>query len=290
MSYRTVVVTKRCKLDLRMNYLEIRQVDEKKRVLMDEISTLVLENPAISLTGCLLSALVAKKVNIILCDAQHNPQGTILPLAGSHDSTRKIRQQLAWGEGTRGLIWTAVVKEKIRQQGLFLKELKKQREATLLESYLEDVQFKDATNREGHAAKVYFNALFGLDFTRDAETPINSALNYGYALLLSLVNREISASGYLLQLGLFHDNIFNPFNLSCDLMEPFRIVVDRYVYNARYTAFDTEEKHDLLNILSQEVQIKNTKQVFPNAVKIYVKSVLQALNQEDLSVLAFYWI
>ena len=94
-------------------------------------------------------------------------------------------------------------------------------------------------------------------------------MNYGYALLLSLVNREISASGYLLQLGLFHDNIFNPFNLACDLMEPFRIVVDRYVYNARYTAFDTEEKHDLLNILSQEVQIKDTKQVFPNAVKIY---------------------
>jgi CRISPR-associated endonuclease Cas1 subtype II len=273
-----------------MNYLEIRQVDEKKRVLMDEISTLILENPAISLTGCLLSALLAKKVNVILCDVQHNPQGTILPLAGCHDSTRKIRQQLAWNMEQRGLVWTAIVKEKIRQQGLFLRELGKQREAVLLESYLKDVQFKDATNREGHAAKVYFNALFGLDFTRDAENPTNSALNYGYALLLSLVNREISASGYLLQLGLFHDNIFNPFNLSCDLMEPFRIVIDRYVYNAKYTAFDTEEKHDLLNVLSQEVQIKDTKQVFPNAVKIYVKSVLQTLNQKDLSTLAFYQI
>ena len=290
MSYRTVVVTKRCKLDLRMNYLEIRQVDEKKRVLMDEISTLILENPAISLTGCLLSALLAKKVNILLCDAQHNPQGTILPLAGCHDSTRKIRKQLAWNREQCGLVWTAIVKEKIWQQAVFLKELGKIKEASLLESYWSDVQFKDATNREGHAAKVYFNALFGMDFTRDAEIPTNSALNYGYALILSLVNREISASGYLLQLGLFHDNIFNPFNLSCDLMEPFRIVVDRYVHKAGYAEFDTDEKHDLLNVLSQEVLIKNTKQVLPNAIKIYVKSVLQALNHEDLSVLAFYRI
>ncbi|XOQ51769.1 MAG: CRISPR-associated endonuclease Cas1 [Succiniclasticum sp.] len=288
MSYRTVVVTHRCKLDLRMNYLEIRQVDDKKRVLMDEISTLILENPAISLTGCLLSALLAKKVNIILCDSQHNPQGTILPLAGSHDSTRKIRQQLSWNTEQRGLVWTAIVKEKIRQQSLFLQELEKKREAELLESYLTAIRFKDETNREGHAAKVYFNALFGLDFTRDADIPTNSALNYGYALLLSLINREICACGYLLQLGLFHDNIFNPFNLSCDLMEPFRILVDRYVKNAEYTAFGTEEKHDLLNILNQEVQIKNTKQVLPNAVKIYVKSVFQALNQGDVSALEFY--
>ena len=41
-------------------------------------------------------------------------------------------------------------------------------------------------------AKVYFNGLFGMEFTRSADTVTNSALNYGYALLLSVFNREIS--------------------------------------------------------------------------------------------------
>ena len=87
----------------------------------------------------------------------------------------------------------------------------------------------DVTNREGHAAKVYFNALFGKDFTRTEECPINAALNYGYALILSCFNREIVSNGYITQIGLFHDNMFNPYNLSSDLMEPYRVVVDRMV-------------------------------------------------------------
>ena len=91
------------------------------------------------------------------------------------------------------------------------------------------MEFGDATNREGHAAKVYFNALFGMDFTRTAENSINAALNYGYSLLLSTCTREIAINGYITQLGLFHDNMFNPFNLAFDLMEPFRPLVDNLI-------------------------------------------------------------
>ena len=94
-------------------------------------------------------------------------------------------------------------------------------EAELLQGYLEEITYGDATNREGHAAKVYFNALFGKDFTRTDDLLINTALNYGYSILLSAFNREIVLNGYLTQLGLFHDNMFNRFNLASDLMEPF---------------------------------------------------------------------
>ncbi len=80
--------------------------------------------------------------------------------------------------------------------------------------YINEIEFGDVTNREGHAAKVYFNALFGMDFTRSAENVTNAALNYGYSLLLSTFNRCVVANGYITQLGLFHDNVFNQFNLS----------------------------------------------------------------------------
>ena len=93
MSWRTVVITKRCKLDYKMGYLVVRD-EETKRIFLDEIAILMLENTAISLTGCLLSALVEKKIKVIFCDEKRNPQSELLPLYGSHDCSRKLRTQI----------------------------------------------------------------------------------------------------------------------------------------------------------------------------------------------------
>lgn len=146
----------------------------------------------------------------------------------------------------------------------------------------------DVTNREGHAAKVYFNALFGKDFTRTEECPINAALNYGYALILSCFNREIVSNGYITQMGLFHDNMFNPYNLSSDFMEPYRVVVDRMVRGRRWEKFESEEKHEMLQVLNQEVILERKKECVINAIKIYTKSVFDALNDKDISLIRFY--
>lgn len=45
----------------------------------------------------------------------------------------------------------------------------------MLSGYTEQIELADTTNREGHAAKVYFNALFGMEFTRSADIAINAA-------------------------------------------------------------------------------------------------------------------
>ena len=86
-----------------------------------------------------------------------------------------------WSDDIKGYIWTEIVTEKIRKQAEFLNETGKKDEAALLREYISSIEFNDASNREGHAAKVYFNALFGLDFTRSAECVTNAALNYGDA-------------------------------------------------------------------------------------------------------------
>lgn len=290
MSFRTVVINKQCKLDFRMNYMEIRQAESKKRIYLDDIEVLMIENPAISLTGCLLSELMRRKVKVIFCDHRHNPQSELISYYGAYDSSRKVRRQLDWSQEVKGAVWTAIVTEKIRQQGSFLKELGYEREAGLLSSYVEEMTFCDEHNREGHAAKVYFNALFGMSFSRDDDSHINAALDYGYTVITALFNREITALGYLTQLGLFHDNIFNAFNLSCDLMEPFRILLDRYVYARvkKWNVFSVEEKHELLEILQAEVKISSRQQVFTNAVHIYVQSVFNALEEADVGKICFY--
>lgn len=287
MSWRTVVITSRCKLDYKMGFMVIR-AEETKKIFLDEIAVLMIENPAVSLTGCLLEALVEKKIRVIFCDAKRSPNAELVPYYNSYDSSRKIKAQINWSADVKGAVWADIVAEKIRKQSDFLRDLQKSDEAALLRSYIPQIEMHDATNREGHAAKVYFNALFGMEFTRSEENATNAALNYGYGIILSAFNREITAQGYLTQLGIFHDNMFNHFNLSCDLMEPFRILVDRKVKAMDRSELSVEEKHHIIGILNDTVTINNTRQTVLNAVKHYCRSIFDALNERDLSLIQFY--
>lgn len=287
MSWRTVIISNQSKLDYKMGYMVVRS-EEIRRVLLDEIAIVIIENPAVSITGCLIEAFIEKKIKVVFCDAKRSPAAELIPHHGSHDSAAKIRMQVTWPEEVKAQVWREIIIEKIRKQADFLLELRRDREATLLLSYIDQVELLDARNREGHAAKVYFNALFGMSFTRSADTPVNAALNYGYSLLLSAFNREISANGYLTQLGIFHGNMFNPFNLSSDLMEPFRILVDRIVCAMELATFGKAEKHAIWEVLGQSILIGKTRQTVLNAIRIYTRSVFDAINDKDISLIQLY--
>ena len=281
------MISNRAKLDLQMGYMVVRG-EETVKIHLGEIGTLMVENTAVSLTVSLLAELTKRKVKVIFCDEKRNPSSELISLYGSHDTSNKVRKQIAWKEQTKEAVWTEIVTEKIRKQEKLLEILEKGGEADLLTSYLQEMQWNDATNREGHAAKVYFNALFGMDFTRTADTSTNAALNYGYSIILSAFNREVTSGGYMTQLGLFHDNMFNAFNFSSDLMEPFRILVDQMVVKMNLSKFEHEEKMQLVNLLNQEVEIDGKVQYVVNAIKVYCKSVFDALNEDDSSLIRFY--
>lgn len=289
MNWRIVVIENQAKLDYKMGYMVVRGL-ETKRVLLDEIGILLIENPAVSLTGILIEALTEKKIKVIFCDRKRNPVAELMPHHRCHDSAAKIRTQIVWEQNIKDIIWRDIVSEKIRKQSEFLVEIGKIQQAGMLSEYVKQVELADATNREGHAAKVYFNALFGMDFTRSADIPANAALNYGYSLVLSAINREVSANGYLTQLGIFHNNMFNHYNLSCDFMEPFRILLDRMVYSMQPTKFEQDEKHFMWTLLDQKVMIDGQNQFVMNAIKIYTKSVLDAINDKDSAEIKFYSI
>lgn len=286
MSWRTVVISNSAKLDYQMGYVVVRGADTNK-VHIDEIEMLIIESTAVAITAALLSELTKKKVKVIFCDEKRNPSSELIPYYGAHDTSAKVRNQIAWSTDTKAAVWTEIVSEKIKKQAEHLKEYGLE-EADMLFQYIKELEFGDSTNREGHAAKVYFNALFGMDFTRTSENSVNAALNYGYGLLLSTFNREIVANGYITQLGLFHDNMFNQFNLGSDLMEPFRPFVDRVVKKLMPDKFEHDEKVEILKILQQEVTIAGRSEYLTNAIKIYTKSVFDSLNDEDVSLIKFY--
>ncbi len=288
MSWRIVVITKRAKLDLQLGKLVVRS-DEVVKIVLSEISTILIESTAVSLTTSLIAELAKRKIKVIFCDEKRNPSCELMNYYGSHDTSNKIRKQIGWKTRTKEAVWTEIVAEKIRKQKELLEIIGKE-ESGLLAGYLEELEWNDATNREGHAAKVYFNALFGLDFTRTEDNLNNAALNYGYSIILSAFTREVVANGYLTQLGLFHDNMFNQFNLASDLMEPFRILIDRKVIEMELVQFEHKEKMELVNVLNGEVQIDGKMQYVNNAIKIYCKSVFDALNEDDSSLIRFYRI
>ena len=286
MSWRIVVVSNSAKLDYQMGYLTVRQTTTTK-IHLSEISIVIIESTAVSMTAYLLCELMKKKIKVIFCDEKRNPSSELIPFYGCHDTSMKMRKQIEWSKNDKASVWTEIVAEKIRKQAELLKECGR-KEADMLTGYIKELQLGDSTNREGHAAKVYFNALFGMDFTRTAENSVNAALNYGYGIILSAFNREIVANGYITQLGLFHDNMFNQFNLGSDLMEPFRPLIDRKVLAIKPEKFEHEEKMRVLDVLNEEVSIGGKKEFVNNAIRIYCKSVFDALNDKDLSLIKFY--
>ena len=287
MTWRTVVIRERAKLDYSLNFMTVRQEAGVKKISLGEIYMVIVENTAVSFTAVLLNELVKNKIKVVFCDEKRNPSSELIQYYGSHDTSLKYKNQLEWSKESKEQIWTRIVYEKIFNQMQFLKKLNKE-EYRLLEQYLSELEWNDSTNREGFAAKVYFNALYGMDFSRNKECFINAALDYGYSIILSAFNREIVASGYFTQLGLCHRNPFNKFNLSSDLMEPFRILVDEEVYNLEGTEFTKDHKNKLINILNKTIMIDDKNQTVANAIKIYCRSLFSTLAENDLEYVKMY--
>jgi len=287
MSWRTVVVTGVSKLDYKLGYMVVRG-EKPLRVFIDEIETLIVESTAVSMTAYLLNELVKHKVKVVFCDEKREPTSELLPYYGCHDTSLKVAIQAKWSDNAKKLTWTEIIREKISQQAYVLEKCGHDKEASKLRAYIPDVTPGDSTNREGHAAKVYFNTLFGMDFCRRDESVINSALNYGYAILLSAINREIVAKGYVTQLGVHHENQFNNFNLGCDFMEPYRPIVDLMVYESDMEEFGTKEKHYMAQLFEHKVSVNGREEYLSNAIKLYVASLLDFLENEGESVIRFY--
>lgn len=285
--WRVIVITGRSKLDLRYNSISIRRDNGTDFIHIGEVNTLILETTTISITAALMCELIKQKVKVIFCDEKSNPHFELLPFYGSHDCSAKIKEQIAWTDFLKESLWTIIVTEKIENQMKLLKKLNKE-EYRILQEYTSQIEHNDNTNREGHSAKIYFSALFGNNFSRNKENSLNAFLNYGYQLLLSTFNKEIVANGYLTQIGIFHKNMFNYYNLSSDLMEPFRVIVDELAYKENPQKFEKDEKRKLQNILNLKFRINNVNHYLSDVIKIYTKSIFDALSSNDLSLVRFF--
>ena len=216
-----------------INLPETSVLPEKDRTItipIEDIGFVVLENPQITITHQLMSALLENNVAVITCDLRHMPAGLLLPLEGNTTQSERFTHQINASEPLRKQLWQQTIRQKILNQAALLKQ--EGRKIENMKYWADQVKSGDTENHEGRAAAYYWGELFdtSLDFRRDPDgfAP-NNLLNYGYAILRATVARSLVASGMLPTLGIHHHNRYNAYCLADDLMEPYRPYVDRLV-------------------------------------------------------------
>ena len=168
--------------------------------------------------------------------------------------------------------------DQIRQQIALLERLKINAPSNM-SCFLEQVSEGDALNREGASASLYFKKLYGDSFVRHMPDDLNAALNYGYTILCSSISRLIVLHGYSTALGIHHRGRTNPFNLSCDIMEPFRPFVDEIVYLNRAKPFDYEYKRSLLALPYSICEYDGRKSTVEDAMELFLLGVIRAMTE-----------
>lgn len=259
MAWRGLHLTRPSRLALADGQIVVRQDEGEVRLALEDIGWVVLDTPQASLTSALISACMAAGVVVVSTDARHVPNGMLLPFHTHHRQAGVARLQVAAGGPLRKRLWQRIVRAKIGNQAAALEACG--RTAGPLRAMAGLVDSGDTANVEARAAREYWGRLFPAFVRENGDDLRNMLLNYGYAVVRAGVARAVVAHGLLPSLGLHHDSAANGFNLADDLVEPFRPVVDRAVWEMteggtrREGEPALEERRRLAGLLAAEVRM-----------------------------------
>ncbi len=282
--FRTVLVKKTAKLQYIQGFLVVYDGEKEQKVYLKDVSLLIIEATGSLISVPLIVELVKQNTAVIFCDHKHNPFGTLLGISNHYNNSGNIYDQIKWSSSKCDSLWGYIVKTKIGNQIKALELFNLDDKMILLKGYINEIFDGDPTNREGLAAKVYFNEIFGKDFRRSDQSIINSLLDYGYSIILSCFNREIVSYGYLTQYGIYHRGKTNPFNLSSDFMEPFRPVVDIFV---KLSIQDDDPIKRIRKILSKKIIINGEGRFLDDAIGVFSNCLFRYLNEESMELPIF---
>lgn len=250
-------------------------------VLPSDIAVLCLHHHTIQISVQTLRALAEAGAGIIVTDASHHPCAWLLPTNGNGDLVRRLRQQIQLdADPLKGLLWQQFVQARLRTQAANLRGLER-KGALRLERLANEVTSGDSGKCEGQGARHYWAHLFPQEFKRakqGADDPVNARLNFGYAVLRSMIARSLVMAGLNTALGLGHCSTENPFNLADDFIEPYRFVVERYVAQGETGEFDGKARKKLLQLVETEVVLNNAGYRLPAAITETVASYLRILD------------
>lgn len=257
--------------------------DEKTTVPIEDIGVVLIEHQQVSVTLPLLNALAESNVQVVICNSKGLPASMLLNLDGNNTQGETLRNQMACGEVLKKQLWKQIIEGKIKNQAMLLDKVGQN--GDILKPLYCNVKSGDTDNREGIAARMFFQNLYGADFVRDRNAPgINALLNYGYTILRAAVCRALVASGLFPAIGIYHHNRSNAFPLADDVMEPYRPFVDEVVYDLAMqgkTELTKEVKAELMMVLYADTCFEKIQRPLTIGLSMTTASLVRCYARED---------
>ena len=287
MSFRIVQIESEVKMNLKLENIVINKEDDEIWVPLSDISVIIIDNLSVSFTIRMLVALAEYNIVLIICDQKHLPIGNYLPLSSHSRDSKIIKYHIMFNKQDE--LWKIIVENKINNQAEVLHRLYKSNDVyEKLIVISKNITTGDLENKEGTAAKLYFNELMGTTFSRGNEDILlNSGLDYGYSIIRSYIARLCVSYGLNCQIGIHHKNEYNDFNLVDDLMEPIRPFVDYYAYLLLKdeNLFLMEHRKKLVNIINHIIEYKKKKMYFGNMLEDYISQISKYIQGESSQIL-----
>jgi CRISPR-associated protein Cas1 len=241
-------------------FMVVRDTEGERKELgqipLDDIAAVIANAHGLSYTNSLLVALAERGAPFVLCAANHNAVGMLLPIDGNFEQGRRIDAQIEAHLPTHKRLWAAIVRAKLEQQASALEAAGAP--PAPLAALATKVKSGDPDNLEAQGARRYWGLLFPEGFKRDQNAGgINALLNYGYTVLRAATARAVIAAGLHPSIGLHHSHDNNPMRLVDDLMEPFRPVIDLKVWQLQLHGEDQvtpDSKRALVRTLYDDMQ------------------------------------
>ena len=306
--WRSVVVDQRARLSYALGALKIKNKDGNiQRIPLYNVSAVMIATLQARISSCLIDQLRQRNISLIFCDSGKMPAAEIVGYSQPSQTSARLKQQIQWTPQAKVAVWERIIQLKLTVQQKLLVELGAPFAQNRWNDFISQSDASQCPRQEGLAARTYFRILFGKEFHRfgknasragyltadernasknkpEEEDIINRALNYGYAVLRSAMTRALTIRGFNPALGVCHCSGSNPFNLTYDLIEPFRPFVDRIVYRRRENPFDWEFKRNLIAVLNEPAVYKRKTAELSTIMEYYLTDVVRALKNGDRNI------
>lgn len=285
MPWQTLCINAESKISLDQNNIVIKKADGTYQSYnLRAIDCVIFNNARLTITLPIISALIEHNTTSIFCNNKHDPIGMFVPFGIHTKAYEKLNEQINWNNVRKKNLWKMIIEQKICSEKTTIRFLKEDVETiNKLDVLQHSVNSNDKTNREAIAARIYFSNLFGEDFTRNRDCPVNYALNYGYKILASYISSCITGRGLLPALGIHHIGPENAFNLTYDFIEPFRYIIDIWVYLYIFSidndAFLSGHRQQLNQIFNIKIRLEDTWMRLDDGISKIVDSYISYLNR-----------
>lgn len=281
MGFRNIKIEGNTRLHIKNGQLILDNGPEVS-IPLEDINCILIENPSVMLSSYFLQKAADCGIAVYVCDGKHLPNAVVLPLVRHSRHFKILKYQMEAGRPLQKRLWQQIVVQKIRNQALCLQLMGKGGDRELFQMSRE-VQSGDRTHVEAKAAAFYFRALYGTGFSRGDDCIINSALNYGYAIVRGMIARSIVCYGLEPSIGMFHHSELNNFNLADDMIEPFRPLADLYVSGhfdiaEADSSLTPEAKRGLFGIVNYDMSVKGEKRIVSNCIDMLAAGYSSAIQ------------